>query len=45
VALAAAASLVTLSAAALAFLTVPQMRAIVICGPPPSKQPRGRRDR
>jgi predicted MFS family arabinose efflux permease len=33
-----AASLVTLSAAALAFLTVPRMPAIVTCGPPLPKQ-------
>ena len=38
VAVATAASLVTLSAAALAFLTVPRMPAIVICGPALSKQ-------
>ena len=38
VAVATAASLVTLSAVALALLVVPQMPAIVICGPPLSKQ-------
>jgi predicted MFS family arabinose efflux permease len=32
------ASLVTLSAAALAFLTVPRMPAIILCGPPLPKQ-------
>src|SRR5258708_4491356 len=37
-AVATAASLVTVSAAALAFLTVPQMPAIIICSPPLSKQ-------
>jgi MFS family permease len=39
VAVAAAASLITISAAALAFLTVPRMPAIVTCGPPLSRQP------